>query len=161
MSPVWCYCTKVSFILKHNILFIFFLSWTLILGNSDGWTGWSWRYLAKLMILIQWLYECEWLDSPLKALLFPGLCKTLVLPHHSPKCNFGLYETHYSIIYSLQELSFHPRQGISHIYEPIVLVTSWLACFDFLGLKQNVKTQHCSLRITKVFNHTSAYMILF
>lgn len=76
MSPVWCYCTKVHFIPKHNILFIFFLSWTNI--RELWWLDWM---ILKISCkvndsTIQWFYECEWLYSPLKALLFPGLCKT-------------------------------------------------------------------------------------
>lgn len=104
MSPVSCYCTTVHFTPKHNILFIFFLSWTLILGNSDGWTGWSWKYLAKSMIQrFNDSMNVSGSTLHLRHSFSPGSAKLGVLPHHPQKCNFGLCET-YSIIYSLQGL---------------------------------------------------------
>lgn len=92
MSPVWCYCRKVHFILKHKILFIVFLSCVLILRNSDGWTGWSWRSLPNSITL--WFSDSTNVSVSTLHLwqshLFPGLCKTSGVTSSLSKVQFWI-----------------------------------------------------------------------
>lgn len=56
-SAVWCYCTKIHVILKHEILFLFFLSWALVLRNSDNMS--SWTVQSRIPVLLIDEVRCE------------------------------------------------------------------------------------------------------
>ena len=87
-------------------------------------------------------------------LCFPGLCKSLGVTSPLSKMQSWIaLNIDFKSFYSIQGLSLHPRQNISHIYEPCVLAISRLDYFDLLCLKWNVKMLYCSLRIRKAFNH--------
>lgn len=70
---------------------------------------------------------------------FPALCKTLYVTLLLFKIQFWIaLNIYFKIIYSLQGFSLHPRQGISHIFEPFGLNTSRLSYFDLLCPNWNV-----------------------
>lgn len=112
----------------------------------------------------QWFYECKCLYSPLKAgPPFPWAvqnffrCYLITLQNAILDCMKHIIPS----FIAFKDCQFILDKVLVIYMSHFALVTSQLGCFDFLGLKQNVNIWQCSLRIRKVFNHTSACMLLF